>query len=141
LVKAAFNRESLFTSILDVNIRKKLVKCYIWSIAMCGVETRTPRKADQKYLERTQMRCWRRIENISWTYRVRNEQILRKIKEGRNILRAKYNKTRKAIWIGHTSRRNCLLKLLIEEKIEVRIEVKGKRRRRRKQLLDEFREK
>jgi hypothetical protein len=50
-------------------------------------------------------------------------------------------KTRKAIWIGHTSRRNCLLKLVIEGKIEGRIEVKGKRGRRRKQLLDEFREK
>jgi len=34
-------------------------------------------------------------------------------------------KTRKAIWIGHTSRRNCLLKLVIEGKIEGRIEVKG----------------
>jgi len=33
-------------------------------------------------------------------------------------------------------RRTCLLKLVIEGKIEGRIEVKGRRERRRKQLLD-----
>jgi hypothetical protein len=38
--KAAFNRKrALFTSILDVNLRKKLVKCYIWSIVLYGAET------------------------------------------------------------------------------------------------------
>jgi len=34
--KAAFNKEALFTSKLDCNLRKKRVKCYIWSIALCG---------------------------------------------------------------------------------------------------------
>jgi hypothetical protein len=33
---------------LDLNLRKKLVKCYIWSIALCGAETWTLRKVDQK---------------------------------------------------------------------------------------------
>jgi hypothetical protein len=32
------------------------------------------------------------MENISWTDRVRNEQVLRRIKEEKNILHAKYNK-------------------------------------------------
>ena len=33
--KAAFNKKkNLFTSKLDLNVRKKLVKCYIWSIAL-----------------------------------------------------------------------------------------------------------
>jgi len=27
------------TSKLDLNLRKKLVRCYIWSIALCGSET------------------------------------------------------------------------------------------------------
>jgi len=39
LAKAAFNRESLFTSKLDLSLRKKIVKCYIWNIAVYGVET------------------------------------------------------------------------------------------------------
>jgi hypothetical protein len=38
--KAAFNKKrALFTSIFDLELRKKLVKCYIWSIALYGVET------------------------------------------------------------------------------------------------------
>jgi hypothetical protein len=45
-------------------------------------------------------------------------------------------KRRKANWIGHILRRNCLLKHVIEGKLERRIEMMGRRRRRRKQLLD-----
>jgi hypothetical protein len=30
---AAFNKKALFTSTLDLELRKKLVKCHIWSIA------------------------------------------------------------------------------------------------------------
>jgi hypothetical protein len=37
MAKAAFNKKkNLFTSKLDLNSMKKLVKCYIWSIALYG---------------------------------------------------------------------------------------------------------
>ena len=36
----------------------------------------TFRAADQKYLESFEMRCWRRMEKISWTDHVRNEEVL-----------------------------------------------------------------
>jgi hypothetical protein len=97
-------------------LRKKLVKCYIWSIALYGAETWTLRKVDQKYLESFEMGCGRRMEKISWTDRVRNEEVLHRVKEERNILRT--IKIRKANWIGHISRRNCLLKHVIEKKLE-----------------------
>ena len=52
MAKAAFNKKkTLFTSKLDLNLRKKLVKCYIWSMAFYGAENWTLRAADQKYLE------------------------------------------------------------------------------------------
>ena len=74
MAKAPFNRKkTLFTSKLDLNLRKKLVKCYIWSIALFGAENWTLQKVDQKYLESFEMWCWRRMEKISWTNRVRNE--------------------------------------------------------------------
>jgi hypothetical protein len=60
--------------------------CYIWSIALYGAETWTLRKVDQKYLESFEMWCWRRTEMISWTDRVRNEEVLHRVKEDRNIL-------------------------------------------------------
>jgi hypothetical protein len=53
--KAAFNRKkTLFTSRLDLNLRKKLVKCYIWSVAFYGAETWT-------HSESFEMWCWRRM--------------------------------------------------------------------------------
>jgi len=49
-------------------------------------------------------------------------------------------KERMPNWSGHISRRNCLLKHVIDGKIEGRREVKVRRGRRRKQLLDDFQE-
>jgi hypothetical protein len=49
MAKAAFNKKrTLFTSTLDLELRKKLVKCYVWSIALYGAETWTLRAVDQK---------------------------------------------------------------------------------------------
>ena len=67
-------KRDLFTSTLDLELRKKLVKCYIWSIALYGAETWTLRAVDQKHLESSEMWCWRRMEKISWTDHVRNEE-------------------------------------------------------------------
>jgi len=40
MAKAAFNKKkTIFTSKLDLNLRKKIVKCYIWSMVLCGAET------------------------------------------------------------------------------------------------------
>jgi hypothetical protein len=79
------------------------------------------------------------MENISWTDRVRNEEVLHRVKEERNNLHTV--KRRQAKWIGHILRRNCVLKHVIEEKLEGRIEMTGRRGRRRKQLLDNLTEK
>jgi hypothetical protein len=102
-----------------------------------GAETWTLRKVDQKYLESFEMWCWRRIQKISWTDRVRNEEVLHRVKE-RTVLHTM--KGRKADWIGHILGRNCLPKHVMEGKIEGRIEVMGRRGRRRKQLLDDLEE-
>ena len=40
MAKVAFNKKKiLFTGTLELNLRKNLVKCYIWSIALYGAET------------------------------------------------------------------------------------------------------
>jgi hypothetical protein len=65
MAKAGFNKKTLSNSTLDLHLRKKLVKCYIWSIALCGAETWTLGKVDRKYLESSEMWCWRRMEKIS----------------------------------------------------------------------------
>jgi hypothetical protein len=40
-------RRRLFTRKLELNLRQELVKCYMGSIAVCGVETWTFRKVDK----------------------------------------------------------------------------------------------
>jgi hypothetical protein len=78
------------------------------------------------------------MKKISWTDRVRNEEILHRVKEERNFLQT-INR-RKVKWIGHILRRNCLLKHVTEEKIKERIKLTERRGRRRKQVLDDFKE-
>ena len=50
IAKAATRRRTLFTSKLEIKLQKKPVKCNIWSIALCGAETWSLQKVDQKYL-------------------------------------------------------------------------------------------
>ena len=69
------------------------------------------------------------MEEISWTDRVRNEEMLQTDKKERNRVQTTIDK-------ANTLRRNCLLKYVTEGKIEVT----GRRGRKRKQLLDDVKE-
>jgi len=78
------------------------------------------------------------MDKISWTDHVRNEEVLLRVNEQRNILHD--IRKRKANWIGHILRRNCLLKQVIEGKIKEEMELARRRRRRRKKLLDDLKD-
>jgi len=139
MTKDAFNKKrTLFTSTLDLEWRKKLVKCYVWGIALYGAETWTLRAVDQKHLESFEMWCWRRMEKISCTDHLRNEEVLLRVKEQRNIVHE--IRKRKANWIGHVLRRNCLLQRVIKGKIQGGMEVTGRQGRRHGKLLDDLKE-
>jgi hypothetical protein len=77
------------------------------------------------------------MEKISWTNHIRNEVLLR-VKQQRNILHE--ISKRKANWIGHILRRNCLLQQVIEGNIKGGIEVTGRRGRRCRKLLGDLQE-
>jgi len=102
-----------------------------------GAETWTLREVDHKCLASFEMWCWGRMEKISWTYHVRNEDVLKRVKGETNILQTIKKKTN---WIGQILRRNFRLKHIVEGKLEGRIEVTGRRGRRRKQILDDLEE-
>jgi hypothetical protein len=105
-------------------------------VALYGAETWTLRAVDQKHLGSSEMCSWRRMKKISRTDHVRNEEVLLRVSEQRNILHE--IRRRKANWIGHILSRNCLLKQVIERKIKGQIEVTRRRGRRRKKLLDDL---
>jgi hypothetical protein len=101
---------------------------FIWTLWAVG----------HKNLESLEVWCWRRMEKISWTNSVRNEEVLLRVKKQRNILHE--ISKRKANWIGHILRRNCLQQYVIVGKIKGMIEVRGRRGRRRRKVFDDLKE-
>ena len=69
---------------------------------------------------------------------MRNEEVLPRVKEQRNILHDL--RKRKANLIGHILRRNRLPQRVIEGNIKGGMEVTGRRGRRCRKLLDDFKE-
>jgi hypothetical protein len=74
------------------------------------------------------------MQKIIWRDSVKNEEVLQRVNEKSNIPHT--IKRRKTNWIGHILRRHCLLKHVIEGKIEGT----GRRGRRNKQLRDVLKE-
>jgi hypothetical protein len=88
--KAAFNKKKiLFNNTLDLKLRKKLVKCYIWSTALYGVETWTLREVDQEHLESFEM-----CAGKEWTSAGQNTRKMKKYYKNRRKDR-RNGKTRK----------------------------------------------
>lgn len=134
MAKEAFNKKRrLLCGSMDRNLRKRLAKCFIWSVALYGAETWTLRKEDERRLEAFEMWIWRRMEGIKWVDKVRNEEVLRRVGEEREIL--KTIRKRKRNWLGHWMRRDCLLIDVMEGTVNGR---RG-RGRRRYQMVDSIR--
>ena len=92
------------------------------------------RKCDTDKLESCEMWMWRRMEKVTWRERVRNEEVLRRVGEKRNLLETIWK--RKAKWTGHILRSEGLLRTSIEG----RMVSKKPRGKRRKTMLDDITE-
>ena len=68
------------------------------------------------------------MEKISWTERVRNEEVLRRVGEQRTLINTIWR--RKARWTGHVIRSERLLRTVIEGRAE------GKRPKRKEEEDD-----
>lgn len=86
--EALSKKKRILCSKLDLEFKKRLVRCFVWSVATHGAETWTLRKEDRRLLEALEMWIWRRMERISWTEKVRNEEVLQRVGEKRRL---KYN--------------------------------------------------
>ena len=80
------------------------------------------------------MWIWRKMEKISRTEKVSNEEVLRKTSEERSLIKA--IKERQARWLGHVFRHDGLLNTIIEG----RLLGKRSRGRPRKGILDNIKE-
>lgn len=117
--RAIFTRmKRVFTARdLSLEIKVRLVRCYILSVLFYGMETWTLKKADTKKLEAFEMWIYRRILKISWTERVPNEEVLRKMNKEKEVLLT--IKKRKLQYLGHVMRgeKYQLLQLIVQGKI------------------------
>ena len=71
---------------MEKELRKRLVKCFVWNVVLYGAETWTLRWNEQKQLEAFEMWVWRRMERVKWTDKIENAVVLergrRKINAG-----------------------------------------------------------
>ena len=67
-------------------VSRRLVKCFVWSVALYGVETWTLRRNEHKRLEAFEMWIWRRMERVKWTDKIKNAVVLETMGEGRIML-------------------------------------------------------
>jgi len=115
-----------------------MVKALVWSVALYDSETWTLRKEDIKHIQASEMWICCKMEKISWTAHVSNEEITSLVQEQRSLVHV--IKQRQANWIGHVLRHDCLLKTVLEGKIEGK-RPRGKPRRKMLDLLMEQEEK
>lgn len=114
IAKTAFNNmKNLFTSgQLSLKLKLRLLKCYIWSTLLYGAETWTLKKKTSKQLEAFEMWTYRRIGKISWTKKMTNEDVLKKLKITRSLMNT--IRIRKLTYLGHIKRHNTIMKETLE---------------------------
>jgi hypothetical protein len=105
MAKAAISKKTLHQQI-GLKFKEETSKVLQLVRSFCMVlKLGTFRKEGRKYLESFEMWCWRMMEEISWTNRVKYEDVLHRVKKERNNVQTV--KRRKAIWIGHVMRRTA----------------------------------
>ena len=108
----------LTTKRLKLKTKLNILKCYIYSIFTYGCEAWTLSKANENKIEVFEMWCLRQMSNIKWKDRVTNEKVLEKLQTSRQLL--KNIQKRKLRYFGHIKRKNNLLTISMEGKVQGR---------------------
>jgi exonuclease III len=125
-----WNRGELLRGKLKMDLKKRMIKSLVWSVALYGAETWTMGKAEVERLEAFEMWLWRRMAKISWEDYKTNEEVLQMVQEERTLIETIRKRQRN--WLGHMWRGDSLLRTVLEGRME------GKKPpgRPRKMMLD-----
>ena len=120
IARTTFTNMRTLLSCRGINMKTGLraIKCYVWPTLFYGAETWTITKFMLSRLDACEMKVYRIVLKISWTEKVTNEAVLRRMGTGRETVRQ--FKTRKLQYLGHLIRHNTSQLQLIERKIEGR---------------------
>lgn len=121
LARGAFVRlkSILCNSQLNLHLRIKFLKCYVYPVLLYGCETWIMKVNMMNRLEALEMWCYRRMLKISWVQRISNMEVLNRIGQEEGEL-TKMIKKRKLEYLGHIMRGNrySILQLILNGKIE-----------------------
>ena len=117
MAKANFGKmRNILTDLsLNVQLKGRLVKSYIWSGMLYGCESWTISATMQKRLEAAEMWFLRRMMRVSWTARRTNAQVLEMARSERALMTT--IRQRQVGYLGHILRsrslgKDCLLGMI-----------------------------
>ena len=87
---------------LSIRTRKNMMKTYIWSTLLYGVESWTLSERLVKRLEAMEMWLWGRMMKVPWTARLTNGEVLIMVGENRQLMQAV--RKRQFKFFGHVVR-------------------------------------
>ena len=102
----------LLSSQIDIDTRKRLLKAYVWSVALYGCEAWTLGKPEMKRIEAFEMWCYRRMKKIKWIDKITNKRVLEMVGEEKQIIVC--IRKRRDRMVGHILRHGGMMKLLFE---------------------------
>ena len=100
---------------LSIPLKIRVLTCYVFSVFGYGAEAWTLTKAMEEKIDAFEMWCLRKMGGISYKDRVTNEDVLKRLKTERNLLRT--IKQRKLRYFGHIERQNGFLKQTLEGRL------------------------
>ena len=94
---------------LSLHLKKRMVRAFVWSVALCGGETWTLRKEDIRRLRAFEMWMWRRVVRVLWTERKTGEEVLKMVETEGGMMDAIGGRQKR--WLGHILRHDSLLRI------------------------------
>src|SRR5690349_18401896 len=76
-----------------------IVTTLVWTTLLYCSEIWTLRKEDIRKLEVLEVWLWRRMEEINWTDKITNEEVLGRVRVGRQLMNMLRNRNKS--WMGH----------------------------------------
>jgi len=99
--KVFMEKRKLFTVKMNLELKKRIMKCLVWSVTLCAAKTWILTQTNRR-LGAFEIWIWRRMEKISWRDKVTNKEVHMRVNEDRQILNSVWQ--RKHRWIGHVLR-------------------------------------
>ena len=74
-------KQLLCSNNFSLEMKKKLIKSCIQSVAVCGSETWTLGKNDERVVNVFETWSWRGMLKIKWAVRITNDEVFQRMKE------------------------------------------------------------